>query len=93
VRRLLAPAELWRLAERNRLLVVWKNISDPRLLARHAGWLAPRLVRSLWRADAPTAAALRELRGLWPRVRASRAAALAQAVRTDREVLALWADY
>lgn len=34
--------------ERNRLLFHWKNLSSGRLLARHALWIVPRIVRAIF---------------------------------------------
>ena len=45
--KLYQPSEIALFAERNRLLLAWKHLREPRLVAAHLAWLPVRLARSL----------------------------------------------
>jgi GT2 family glycosyltransferase len=85
--RAFSNAKLRALVRQNEFLIVWKNISDRRLLAEHICLLPARLIVAGLRGDWPT------LRGFWaafgrlPRVKPARAAARAAARLADIEVL------
>ena len=85
--RAFSEAELRAVVRQNQLLIVWKNITDRRLMVEHAICLPLRLVVAAVKRDWPTirgfARATRRLR----RVRAARANARALSRRSDREVL------
>ena len=69
--------------------MVWKDVTDPAMLAEHVVWLVPRLVAALLRWDKGTligfSSALRRL----PRAVRARAAVRSGFRRSDREVLRL----
>jgi len=82
------PTQLRSFVRQNELLMVWKDVTDTRMLLEHVLWLAPRLVMALLRRDTGTLigsySALRRL----PRALRARRSVRAQFERTDREVLA-----
>jgi len=83
----LNPFSLLILGERNRYLLVWKNISDPSLLLQHFCYIPLRLLRSifLWRWSSPLAffMALRRLGEVFKKRRFQKALYYL----SDREVL------
>lgn len=74
---------------KNQFLLVWKNISDPRMLIEHLAWLPYHLIVTNWRTAGAVGVgfwrALRHLPIVWQR----RITHRKFWHRTDREVLAL----
>jgi GT2 family glycosyltransferase len=85
--RVFTPAQLRSFVRQNELLIVWKNVTDWKLLITHACLLPARLVVAGMRCDWPTirgfGSAVRRL----PRVRQARRRARQTARLSDREVL------
>ncbi|MBR4592055.1 MAG: glycosyltransferase [Elusimicrobiaceae bacterium] len=65
------------LSKRNRILFVWKNITDKKLLFNHGLWMLMR----------PTPVALWACIRLWPQIRRARAQQLKNSILTDRTIL------
>lgn len=86
--RAFTAGQLRALVRQNEFLIVWKNVTDPALVAEHLCCLPLRLAAAFAKRDWPT------LRGFWRaarrlgRVRAARAEARLTARLSDREVLA-----
>jgi GT2 family glycosyltransferase len=86
-RRVFTAVQLRSFVRQNELLMVWKDVTDPRLLVDHVLWIVPRLVVALLRGDRGTlqgfVSAFRRL----PRALRSRKAAQRTFRLTDRQVL------
>jgi GT2 family glycosyltransferase len=88
-RKVFTPVELRSFVRQNELLMVWKNVDDPRMLVEHVLWSVVRLAAAVLRRDRAT------LLGSWhaiqrlPAARRGRRQVRAQVRRSDREVLAL----
>jgi len=74
------------ISERNKYLLVWKNITDRRLLVIHAFFVWLRLLRSTIRGDGIAWRALWEAMGRWPEVRRGRRAERPHSRFTDCEI-------
>jgi GT2 family glycosyltransferase/glycosyltransferase involved in cell wall biosynthesis len=87
----LDPAYVETIVARNRLLFVWLNVRDRRLLGRHVARL---LTPAVFRRDgtAPNYPALVDAVRKLPAVRSRRRAASAQLVRSDRSVFGQFAS-
>jgi GT2 family glycosyltransferase len=83
---LFAKQAVERIAYRNQLLFVWKNVDDKRLLASHTLRLGPTAARLFLRGNRNMAAAALEAFGRYPRVSKS----VSVRTRTDRDVLSLF---
>ncbi len=81
------PTQLRSFVRQNELLMVWKDVTDPRMLLEHVLWLTPRLVMALLRRDAGTLIGIYSALRRLPRALRARGSVRSQFVRTDREVL------
>ncbi len=88
--RVFRPQDLRTFVRQNEFLTVWKDITDPKLLAEHVLYIPPRLLTAAIRRDVPTlrglAACVRPDSGAF---RARVASARLRFSRGDREVLNL----
>jgi GT2 family glycosyltransferase len=86
-RRVFTAVQLRSFVRQNELLIVWKDVTDPRLLIDHAIWIVPRLFVALLRWDRGTlGGSISALRRL-PRALRSRKTAQRTFRLTDRQVL------
>jgi GT2 family glycosyltransferase/glycosyltransferase involved in cell wall biosynthesis len=81
----LDPQTVGRIIARNRLLFVWLNIRDRRLLAQHALWVGKRVVRGRRGGGSTDLGGLRDAAGLAPAV-LRRRRTTPRPVVSDREV-------
>ena len=81
--------QLRALVRQNEFLIVWKNVTDKRLLAEHLVLLPPRLVIAAVKRDWPTITGFWSALGRMGRVREARASARVSARLADRAVLRL----
>lgn len=88
-RKVFTPTQLRSFVRQNELLMVWKDITDPRMLAEHVLWIVPRLVMALVRWDPGTLVGFGTAVRRLPRALRARRAVRPAFTRTDREVLAL----
>jgi O-antigen biosynthesis protein len=86
-RRVFTSVQLRSFVRQNELLTVWKDVTDPRMLAGHLAWLLPRLSVALVRRDIGTLLGFwHALLRLWPAIKARRQVRVS--FRTsDRDVL------
>lgn len=88
-KKVFTPTDLRSFVRQNEFLMVWKNVTDRRLMAAHAAYLPARIAVAAARRDVGTlrgfSAAVRRI----PQVRQARRRAKAHFRRSDREVLAV----
>jgi GT2 family glycosyltransferase len=85
-RRAFSPRELRSFVRQNEYLTVWKDVTDPALLAEHVLLIVPRLLLAALKRDSSTLIGFgRALRRL-PSVRGQRRSARAHMPVSDREV-------
>lgn len=81
------------ISERNKFILVWKNITDRQLLLKHLFFIPLRLIRSIYKLKFTTffslVSALLRLPKIWPKRQMERRLA----VLTDREVFAKFSAY
>ncbi len=88
-RKVFTATELRSFVRQNEILMVWKDVTDPAMLAEHVVWLVPRLVAALLRWDKGTLIGFSSALGRLPRAVRARAAVRSGFRRSDREVLRL----
>jgi GT2 family glycosyltransferase len=86
-RRVFTAVQLRSFVRQNELLMVWKNVTDPRLLVEHVFWTIPRLTIALLRWDRGTLEGFISAMGRLPRALGSRKAAQRTFRLTDSQVL------
>jgi GT2 family glycosyltransferase len=78
--------------ERNRLLFLWKNISDFEMLAGHVLWLSCHLLSAVKRGDSVLLRAFRGALKRLPQVMKARIREERFIVKKDREIFAIFAN-
>jgi GT2 family glycosyltransferase len=86
-RRVFTAVQLRSFVRQNELLMVWKDVTDPRLLIDHVIWILPRLFVALLRWVGGTLEGFVSAVGRLPRALRSRKAAQRTFRLTDRQVL------
>jgi GT2 family glycosyltransferase len=88
IRRHYSTAFVRKTQARGRLLVTWKDVTDPWLTLAHVLWLGPRTLAHLARGERYFVAAVWSCLRDLPAIRRARRAEARHAVRSDRDVLA-----
>jgi GT2 family glycosyltransferase len=87
--RVFTATQLRSFVRQNELLMVWKDVTDPAMLAEHVLWLVPRLVMALLRWDTGTLTGYGSAFRRLPRAVRARRGARVMFSRSDRAVLDL----
>ncbi|KKR34307.1 MAG: Glycosyl transferase, family 2 [Candidatus Gottesmanbacteria bacterium GW2011_GWC2_39_8] len=82
-----SDAEIKKIAYRNQLIFVWKNITDPDLLLQHLVLLPYHILQSLIRLDFPFLSGLTSALYKLPEVLSERRKVATQFILKDREVI------
>ena len=86
-RRVFTPPQLRSFVRQNEFLIVWKDVTDKRLLAEHVALLGPRLAAALVKRDWPTAVGFWRATRRLGAVRTARRDARRHMRLSDRETL------
>ena len=86
-KRVFTPSQLRSFVRQNEFLTVWKDITDPPMLAEHGLWLIPRFVKAAIVRDWPTFIGFWSAARRAPRVLRARRLARGHVRISDREVL------
>ncbi|MBZ5538049.1 MAG: glycosyltransferase [Acidobacteriia bacterium] len=86
----IAESKLKVVAERNRLLMTWVNLHDPFWFISHVAWLGLKLLGAALTLDLPMWRSFFQAVGRLPKVLPARRMEKSSAVRSDREIAAIF---